>query len=236
MIIVVVLFLFSSGCSKNTKHKVLTFFFTGVPTLEEIERQKQEAEEKRKKKEELKKQSELQIAKTSEVPSKTKEVALKPKIYVHAPYAAGRCNGCHRSTSENFTMFRSKQTSSTFTKGGGKPGVLLAPRKELCIKCHDHLSPDKASSSGLWLHTSAAKGDCNACHEPHQSTYPGILLEKPEEICRECHSNEKIMNIPDHRKPGECLDCHNPHLGINRLMLKKDYMEKGQPAKESFDS
>jgi predicted CXXCH cytochrome family protein len=215
---------------------MLNFFFTGVPTPEEMERQKKEAEEKRKKKEEQKKPSETEIAKRSKAPSKEKEVALKPKIYVHAPYADGRCDDCHRTASESFTMFRSKGPSSRFRTGGGKPGVLIAPRKKLCIKCHDYLTPDKASLSGLWLHTTAAEGDCDACHAPHQSGYPGVLLSKPEEICQECHSDEKTMNIPDHSKPGECLDCHNPHLGKNRLLLKKDYQEEQPTVKQTLDS
>jgi predicted CXXCH cytochrome family protein len=237
LIVIGVLILCLSGCNQNTKQKMLNFFFTGVPTPEEIERQKKEAEEKRKRKEGEKKPSETGIAKISEVRSKEKEVSIKTqKVYSHTPYTEGRCNGCHRSSSGSFTVFRSKKSSSTFSEGGGKPGVLVAPRKKLCIKCHEYLTPDKALLSGLWLHTTAAEGDCDACHAPHQSGYPSILLSKPGEICQECHSDEKTMNIPDHSKPGECLDCHNPHLGKNRLLLKKDYQEEQHPVKQLLDS
>ncbi len=62
------------------------------------------------------------------------------------------------------------------------------------------------------------------------------MLSKPEEICHNCHSDEKVMNIPDHSKPGECLDCHNPHLGKNRLLLKKEYQEEHHLVKQPFDS
>jgi len=216
---------------------MLNFFFTGVPTPEEIERQKKEAEEKRKKKTDQKKPSAAELAKISDKPPKEKEVLLKSqKIYSHTPYAEGQCNGCHIGGSTSFRRFRSKGTNSTFSKGGGIPGVLIAPRKKLCIKCHESLSPGKASSSGLWLHTTAAKGDCDACHAPHQSEYPNILLNKSEDICKECHPSDKIMNIPDHKKPGECLDCHNPHLGKNRRLLKKDHQEEKHPIKQTLDS
>ena len=225
-----------TGCGKNTKYKMLNFFFTGVPTPEEIERQKKEAEEKRKKKEAHKKPSAIGLAKIAEVPSKDKEAALKRSIYTHTPYANGNCIGCHSASSASFTMFRSNGSSSNFRKGGGKPGVLIAPRKKLCIKCHEYLTPDQASLSGLWLHTTAAVGDCDACHAPHQSGYPNVLLSKPEEICLECHSDENTLNIPDHSKPGECLDCHNPHLGRNRLLLKKDYQEKQRSERQKLDS
>jgi len=234
--VVGVLVLCLSGCHPDTKQKMLNFFFTGVPTPEEIARQKKEAEERRQKKEAQQKPSVTEVAKISEKPSKEKEVSLEAKkVYSHAPYAEGQCNGCHMG-SMNFRSFRSGGSTQTFSKGGGKPGVLIAPRKKLCIKCHEYLSPDKASSSGLWLHTTAAKGDCDACHAPHQSEYPGVLLDKPEEICRECHPSEKIMNIPDHSKPGECLDCHNPHLGKNRMLLKKDFQEEQHRVKQTPNS
>jgi len=215
---------------------MLNFFFTGVPTPEEIERQKIEAEKRRKKKEEQKTPSKPEVvSKISEKPSKEKEVTIKAKkLYSHTPYAERHCDGCHMG-STSFRMFRSKETTSAFSKGGGMPGVLIAPRKKLCFKCHEYLSPDKASLSGLWLHTTAAEGDCDACHAPHQSEYPGVLLNKPEDICKECHSDEQTMNIPDHSKPGECLDCHNPHLGRNRLLLKKDFQEEQRSERQKLD-
>jgi predicted CXXCH cytochrome family protein len=33
------------------------------------------------------------------------------------------------------------------------------------------------------------------------------------------------MELAAHKEPGECLACHNPHLGKNKKMLKKDYQE-----------
>ncbi len=249
-LIVIVVLLFSvSGCDKQTKHKVLTFFFTGVPSPEEMERQKQEAEKKQKqeaeKKQKLAAEKKLvaekdktpapEMAKVSQAPSKETAVELKPVLYSHTPYAAGNCNLCHR-TETNFKMFAPKGSVARFTKGGGMPGVLIAPRIELCVTCHVFMSVQKAAAEGLWLHAAVAKGDWNACHDPHQSNYPDVLIKEPKEICNKCHYGEKIMNIPDHSKPGECLDCHTPHLGKNRLLLKKDYMEQKYPVKQSPDA
>jgi hypothetical protein len=44
------------------------------------------------------------------------------------------------------------------------------------------------------------------------------------------------MNIPEHSKPGGCLDCHNAHLGRNKLLLKKDYKEEKYPARLTQDA
>lgn len=235
LLVVGVLILFLSACEKSTKHKILTFFFTGVPTLEEIERQKKEAEKKRKQKEmQNKQQNAAKTAKPS-LPEKQAAPVQAVRLYSHTPYAEGRCDGCHGGLT-GFRGFRSKGMVTTFSKGGGMPGVLVAPRTKLCIICHEYLSPDAAAEAGLWLHTAAEEGDCDACHAPHQSNYPGVLIDRFEEICRSCHAEENIMKIPDHRKPGECLDCHNAHLGKNRQMLKKDYQEKYRSVKSSPDS
>jgi predicted CXXCH cytochrome family protein len=236
ILVISVFILCFSGCSTSTKHKVLTFFFTGVPSLEEMEMQKKEQQEKLKKKEDKKKSAVKEIAKLPEPASREKAASPAPKIYFHTPYSDGACKKCHRMPEANFTMFRLNTPTSKFSKGGGMPGVLIAPRRKLCIQCHESLTLDKASSSGLWLHTTAAEGDCDACHAPHQGDYPNVLIKTPRVICHECHLGEENMNIPDHRNADECLDCHNPHLGKNRLMLKKDYQEEQHPVNKPFDS
>lgn len=237
MIVVGIVLVCMSGCDKHTKHKVLTFFFTGVPSLEEVERQKKEAEEKKKLAANKDKTPapETETAKALQAPLTEKAVEIKPVLYSHTPYAAGNCNLCHR-TETNFRMFAPKGSVARFTKGGGMPGVLIAPRIELCVKCHVFMSAQKAASEGLWLHAALAQGEWNACHDPHQSNFPDVLTKAPKEICNKCHYGEKIMTIPDHSKPGECLDCHNPHFGKNKLLLKKDYIEQKYPVKQSPDA
>ena len=116
-----------------------------------------------------------------------------------------------------------------FRKGMVSPGPLVRPRQELCLRCHKDKSAAEALAKGLRLHPTSAKGDCYACHDPHQSTIPYMLLKKPQQICIPCHTDPKIMELAAHKQPGECLTCHNPHLGKNRLLLKKDYKEVKHP-------
>jgi predicted CXXCH cytochrome family protein len=230
-----------SGCSVQTRQKVLTFFFTGVPTIEERAQKKRAAEEEKKKKiEEIKKKKQLEAlrAKNGSLPeeiTKGKEGEPEFKLYSHTPYADGLCSQCHRSqrARANFRAFGKTAVIPRFEKGGGMPGVLIAPRKKICIKCHEFMSVEKASKKGLWLHTPAADGDCTTCHDSHQTNYPNVLLEKPAKICLKCHSDENMMEIKDHNEACVCLDCHNPHLGVNELMLKEDYQEEKYPVMAS---
>ena len=197
-----------AGCDRHTKHKVLTFFFTGVPSLEE---EKKAALEKDK------------------TPQLEEEAAPLPTFYSHPLTASRQCNLCHQTTA-NFNMFGGRaERSVAFRKGMVSPGPLVMPRNELCISCHKDKSAAEALTQGLWLHPTSAKGDCYACHDPHQSTSPYVLLESPQQLCIPCHTDPKVMELAAHKEPGDCLTCHNPHLGKNRLLLKKDYKEVKHP-------
>jgi len=199
------------GCDRQSRHKMLTVFFTGVPPLE--------AETKA----EAEKDDPLQGQ------QETKQTDPKASVYTHPLTAARRCNQCH-VTSANFGMFGQKAATNFSQKGQPSPGKLVAPRQTLCLKCHQDKSEANARREGIWLHTPAAKGDCLKCHDAHQSNHQYLLLEAPRQICIPCHSGPKVMELPAHKEPGECLTCHNPHLGKDRKMLTKDYREVKQPA------
>ena len=214
MVVLAGLSVLVSGCSEPTRHKVLTFFFTGVPPPEEA------------------KKSEGEPDKTLEAEQVEKEsVALAP-VYTHPLTAARLCNQCHQ-TSANFRLFSQAAGPAIFQKGGMSPGPLLVDRQQLCVDCHKDKSAAEAMTAGLWLHDTARKGDCHGCHDPHQSANRYLLLQPPEKICLPCHEEAKLLpSVQDkaaHQKPDECLVCHNPHLGKDRLLLKKDYKEVKQP-------
>ena len=210
MIILVVLIISISGCSRQTKHKVLTFFFTGVPPLEE------------------EKKAETKEGKAGEIPTTEKKVVSKPKPFLHTPYRLKMCDQCHQ-TSASFGRFRSKGSAVIVRAGLGSPGMLVVPLKELCVKCHKYMSASSAFKEGLWLHAPAAQGNCTICHGPHQGDPPNLLLEKPDKICTQCHSEGFMLDSADHRKSTECFSCHNPHLGKDRMLLGKNYKEVKQP-------
>lgn len=187
------------GCNPNTRYEVTTFFFTGVPPPEDEKEKFGVAAEK--------------VARGSQV---KKKLASKPEIITHAPYTQRRCDLCH-----------GKISLSTLKRRGGIPGSEVVPSKDVCLGCHPNKSPSRAFTEGLWLHAPASQGNCNLCHCPHQSTIPARLTEKISKICIQCHSEGYKMNTPEHRNAAECLSCHNPHLGNNSLLLKKEYDEVG---------
>jgi len=209
LVMATVLITLLAGCDKQARHKVLTVFFTGVPPLEE------------------EKNTAVDEDKT---PQAKENSAPPPVLYEHPLTASRQCSVCHQSTA-NFNIFggRGQQPVVAFRKDMLSPGPLVRPRQELCIWCHKDKSAAEALARGLQLHPTSAKGDCYACHDPHQSTNPYMLLEKPQQICIPCHKDPKIMELAAHKEPGECLSCHNPHMGKDRKLLTKDYKEVRQP-------
>jgi predicted CXXCH cytochrome family protein len=222
-LLLIALNLAGSGCDPQTKHRVLTIFFTGVPPLEEEPNtgEKGAAE-----------QPEKTVA--GATPEAVRP-ARKVTVYAHPFYAGKRCDACHATEATlGFTPSGSRGSGSIF--GGtsaASPARLRLPPKKLCIKCHRHMSSAGVSAKGLWLHFPAAKGDCLACHDPHQSPNPYMLRKKSDRLCVDCHLKDVVVNAESHAKVNgnlnDCLRCHTPHLGVDRRMLTRDYKEVKRP-------
>lgn len=197
-----------TGCNTVTGHKVLTFFFTGVPPLGEKE--KQEEPEK-----------------PSVAATKARAVVVKAQLYSHGPYAANECYRCHEvSASGGFRGFGKKEEAAgALAKPGIVPGKMVAPLLELCSGCHDTKSPLRAASRGLWVHGPVSAGYCVVCHAPHAGPEPYLLLKKADDLCVECHAAGLITNQAVHKDKHECTACHNPHLGKDSRLLKADFRE-----------
>ncbi|MBI4849980.1 MAG: cytochrome c3 family protein [Nitrospirae bacterium] len=202
---------FIAGCDKYTNYKILTFFFTGVPPLAGKE-EPVETGGSITKAEQLKKRKDKR-----DIPS-----------YAHGPYGASQCNQCH-STSSTATFSRKLDTPDKNIPSVAALDTvsrLILPVKELCIDCHTSKSVSAAFNLGLWVHGPVSEGICTACHNPHQSLYPYLLLKgNSKDMCTKCHIKGFIMDTEEHRKDEDCTSCHNPHVGMNRFLLKKDYDE-----------
>lgn len=114
----------------------------------------------------------------------------------HRPWAEKNCTGCH-----NF------QTESR----------LLLPKDELCGLCHINLIQGKN------VHGPVAVSACLACHDPHSSENPSLLLKSLAAICFKCHKEERLaagMHDKIMSRGMLCVDCHDPHSGNMRYFLK----------------
>lgn len=197
-----------TGCNTASGHKVLTFFFTGVPPLGEKEKPEEET-------------------KAVAAASRQRAVVVKATLYSHGPYAANECYRCHEvSASGGFRGFGKKEEAAgALAKPGIVPGKMVAPLVELCTGCHDTKSPLRATNKGLWVHGPVGAGYCIACHAPHAGPEPYMLLKKPDALCVECHAEGTVFNRAVHKDKRDCTSCHNPHLGKDSRLLKADFRE-----------
>jgi predicted CXXCH cytochrome family protein len=126
--------------------------------------------------------------------AQTVGTAKGPTGSKHEPYSEKRCDDCHDKA-----------------KGG-----LKLPVKELCVSCHVDLM------TTAFAHGPAAVGDCVACHLPHSSSYPSLLLSPPADICSACHKETRQAAAMHERFLGRgviCTECHNPHASDIRFFL-----------------
>lgn len=223
-----------SGCSPQARHALLTFFFTGVPPLED--KQSTNAPVRP-----------VVMSDPGVVPVRQEAVssAVKPpprpkqEYYSHPIWADGSCAACHQVNKLfSFTPGTAggkRQTTPVFYAGGGMPGPLLKPKDKLCNECHTDKAGLRAIRENLWIHNPAAKGDCLACHDAHQSRLNGVLRMPVDQLCRSCHTKEKLAGIPMHRQEEQpCLACHNPHLGKDRRLLAAEYREVKQTPRQGL--
>ncbi len=194
--------MFMAGCEKHTRYRVLTFFFTGVPPIDGTAADDSAAK----------------------VVAKAKRKRPVPQIFLHGPKAAGECFQCHDTASTQ--SFRNVRKGGMPKFSDIKPGRLIMPIKELCVNCHTSKSADLRYFENLWVHGPIAEGYCTSCHDYHQTKYRYMLLkENSRDLCTQCHAEGFILQTEEHKSDEECISCHNPHLGANRLLLRKDFDE-----------
>lgn len=208
-----------TACTPVDRHKVLTFFFTGVPPLGQEDK---EAEEERRQREEAGKGELLRLVQAQ---VNKQRRAVPAGRFVHGIYAANLCNLCHEtSASGGFRGFGKKEGAQT-AAAGAVSGKLVAPVSKLCTGCHGGKSVQAAEAAGLWVHGPVSTGYCLLCHAPHAGPERYHLLKKPEVLCMDCHAGGRIFREDLHRDARDCLQCHNAHMGRDSRLLRTEYRE-----------
>ncbi|MBW6521025.1 MAG: hypothetical protein K0A99_08470 [Desulfoarculaceae bacterium] len=204
-----------SACSREVRYKTLTFFFTGVPPIDYKPPPPGSGQEM------------VSAAELSDL----ERYALAKRIaaaqfaqysgdFGHGPFAGNYCDACHQT-----------KVGGSFGFGGGKedkvsvmPTDFQAPRELLCVGCHTSQGPTAIGAAGLRQH-GPAKTDCTLCHHPHGGREQFFLFAPAAELCQKCHGEGFIHDTKLHTDAGPCLDCHNPHLGLDARMLRDEYIE-----------
>lgn len=201
-----------TGCRQHPENSVFTFLFPEESSVDVTETGPERQEE------------------ITEAEEKTADEEQYYVLVSHKPYMERKCVECHEGASAFTTPIFGDNWDGIFRKGGGKPGPLTLPVKKLCLKCHKDLAADWAKERGLYLHKTAAEGECIKCHFPHQGRHPFRLIDDDtDQLCYRCHNANEKTGIPkcvrELQVTGPCLSCHNAHLGTSKALLKKDYEE-----------
>jgi predicted CXXCH cytochrome family protein len=157
----------SAGCQATTRHKVLTFFFDGVP------------------------EPQVPAPAQAEQPgSAAAGAAGRPVAYrEHGPYAAKLCNACHETAGTNALVAPGEQLCFRCHDLGLQKRYIHGPLASGgCLVCHD-----PHSSRSRYLLVSESDDFCLHCHDRQSKGGIGAqhgLLENCT-ICHDAHMSDR---------------------------------------------
>ncbi len=88
--------------------------------------------------------------------------SLDEGAFTHAPFGEGRCRPCHKGSATRHPDGTGAEFSLAFGGGGG-----------LCYSCHREFE-EEVNKSGS-VHLPVEEGACLRCHDPHASSFRGLL-------------------------------------------------------------
>lgn len=155
----------AAGCSSAKHHRVLSFFFDGVPDP-----------------------AASVVSTTPAIEASVGRQLVRPGE--HGPYAAKLCSACHDAAATNALIVPAEQLCQRCHALDTTKAYIHGPLASGgCLVCHDpHRSPNRyllvSASDGFCLHChdraslsslsgsdghAGEKADCTDCHEPHMS-------------------------------------------------------------------
>jgi len=150
----------------------------------------------------------------------------------HPPVEEGECTACH------------------LPHGSAESALLVNAVPGLCEECHEDMRVNEEGDKWRSIHPPVQEGNCGACHTPHGTTLPSLLVERAIELCQGCHTEvherHQAMSASEGESEGEsgsravrvrvpedfpttldgrfyCIGCHRPH-GSDVDFLWKDDM------------
>ena len=116
--------------------------------------------------------------------------------------ATESCESCHESVAK------------PHPQKGKKTFKLTDQPPALCAACHE--LPGKKAE----VHPPVKLGRCTACHDPHASNEPKLLVAPPARLCTSCHAEvTTAKHLHGPVSDGECLSCHAAHESDAKPLL-----------------
>jgi DmsE family decaheme c-type cytochrome len=128
------------------------------------------------------------------------------------------CESCHGPGEDHGSNNGDKTKIITFKASENKKEY-----NARCLACHnkDHELPAFAGSMHGKMGLVCV--DCHSVHKGERMTH--LLKEQPNNLCFSCHIQRRAdFSKPYHHRVKEnamrCIDCHQPHSGIDRRQLR----------------
>ena len=166
----------------------------------------------------------------------------------NAYVTSATCGACHEDLAKKFAR-NPHQVLETNPKKGWKdqsceschgPGqahvdagdgskiltFVKRPAKEInqsCLVCHARMETHAGSGTSLHGKNQLACSDCHSIHQPKEAVH--LLAEQSDQLCMRCHSETQAAFAKPFRHRLQegaihCVDCHQPHGGLQRRQMQ----------------
>lgn len=158
------------------------------------------------------------------------------------------CASCHEDLARKFTRSPHQVLETSASKGwkeqsceschgpgqahvdagdGSKIVVFQGrPAREInqnCLSCHARAATHAGGGNSLHGKNQLGCTDCHSIHQPKEAAH--LLAGQPDQLCISCHRETQAAFAKPFRhrlKEGaiRCIDCHEPHGGMNPRQMK----------------
>lgn len=161
---------------------------------------------------------------------------------------AAVCHECHDAKDQGKNIHPALEMDDCVQchnpHGSGNEALLILPKNQLCLECHDPVPAEAAAGS---RHDAVMDAEsCMNCHDPHSSDNAALLLGSQQTVCLGCHNKDietgageqtkRVVNIkqrlamPSVHDPATeengCTNCHAPHGSKYKSLLVAAFPEK----------
>lgn len=180
-IALLLLFMLLAACSPNKQFSVLSFFFDGVPSMEDSVNTNP---------------VDTLLLADLDLDSLNYVMTSDPSMYYHKPYQEKKCMECHDKNAVGELLYDEPQLCYSCHENFNTKYEKLHGPVDLgfCTVCHEpHMSENKK------LQKNSGNALCFPCHVSYEIEQPDTHVEIGDDLCGKCHN-------PHGEKPIEKLE------------------------------